>query len=172
MKRSDERILTTHVGSIARPRAMLDLANQKIGPPQDPAQYARVVRESVADVVKKQAEAGIDIVNDGEYGKSSWANYVLERMSGFEQRPGEAATMDWLGRDKERFPEVIKEEFKNMPGTIAKQVCTSAIRYAPDAVRRDVEYLKAGLAQTTVAEGFLTAVAPASGVFNGINEFY
>ena len=86
MKRSEERILTTHVGSIVRPQAMLELANQKIGPPKDPAQYARVLRESVADVVKKQAAAGIDIVNDGEYGKSSWANYILERITGFEAK--------------------------------------------------------------------------------------
>lgn len=172
MKRSEERILTTHVGSIARPRAMLDLANQKIGPPQDPAQYARVVRESVADIVKKQVAAGVDIVNDGEYGKSSWANYVLERVSGFEQRAGEAATMEWLGRDRERFPEVIKEEFKHMPGTIEKQVCTGAIRYSPQDVRRDIDNLQAALGSAQVTEGFLTAVAPASGVFNGSNEFY
>src|SRR5215468_9470814 len=133
MKRSDERILSTHVGSIARPRAMLDLANLKIGPPQDPVQYARVVRESVADVVKKQAESGVDIVNDGEYGKSGWANYILERMSGFERRTAETAPMDWLGRDRERFPEVIKEEFKAMPAVSTKYVCTSPIRYAPEA---------------------------------------
>jgi 5-methyltetrahydropteroyltriglutamate--homocysteine methyltransferase len=172
MKRSDERILTTHVGSIMRPQAMLELANLKIGPPQDPAQYARVLRESVADVVKKQAQAGLDIVNDGEYGKSSWANYVLERLSGFERRTDEVMPMDWLGRDRERFPEVIKEEFKHMPGTIAKQVCTSAIRYTSTDVRRDIDNLEAALGAVPVTEGFLTAVAPASGVFNGSNEFY
>jgi 5-methyltetrahydropteroyltriglutamate--homocysteine methyltransferase len=172
MKRSEERILTTHVGSIVRPRAMLDLANQKMGPPKDPAQYARVLRESVAKVVKQQAESGVDIVNDGEYGKSSWANYILERMSGFEARPGEPASLEWLGRDRERFPEVIKEEFKGMAASIAKQVCTSAIRYAPQDVRRDLDNLKAALGGTQAAEGFLTAVAPASGVFNGVNEFY
>jgi 5-methyltetrahydropteroyltriglutamate--homocysteine methyltransferase len=172
MKRSEDRILTTHVGSIPRPEAMLSLANQRIGPPRDPAQYARVLREAVADVVNKQVEAGIDIVNDGEYGKSSWANYVLERVSGFEQRPGEKATMEWLGRDRERFPEVIQQEFRNMPGTIAKQVCTGAIRYTPTDVRRDVENLEAGLGSTQATEAFLTAVAPASGVFNGTNEFY
>ncbi|HEU4625759.1 MAG TPA: cobalamin-independent methionine synthase II family protein [Steroidobacteraceae bacterium] len=172
MKRSDERILTTHVGSIARPRAMLDLANMKVGPPQDPVQYARVVRESVADVVQKQVAAGIDIVNDGEYGKSSWANYILERISGFERRTAEAAPMDWLGRDRERFPEVIAEEFKGMGQVTSKYVCTGPIRYAPEAVRRDIDNLKAALAPARALEGFLTAVAPASGVFNGTNEFY
>jgi 5-methyltetrahydropteroyltriglutamate--homocysteine methyltransferase len=166
--------LTTHVGSIARPRAMLDLANLKIGPPKDPVQYARVVRESVADVVQKQAEAGVDIVNDGEYGKSGWANYVLERMSGFERRVGEAMPLVWLGRDRERFPEVIEEEFKGITGTgvSSKYVCTSPIRYAPEAVRRDADNLQAALAPTQVTEGFITAVAPASAVFNGVNEFY
>jgi 5-methyltetrahydropteroyltriglutamate--homocysteine methyltransferase len=171
MKRSDERILTTHVGSIVRPEAMLSLANQKIGPPQDPEQYARVLRESVADVVQRQVAAGIDIVNDGEYGKSSWANYVLERISGFENRPAEVAPKHWIGRDLERFPEVIAEEFKHMPSTIAKHVCTSPIRYAPGDVRRDIANLKSALAPVKT-EGFITAVAPASGVFNGTNEFY
>jgi len=172
MKRSDERILTTHVGSIMRPQAMLTLANLKIGPPKDPEQYARVVRESVAEIVKKQAAAGVDVVNDGEYGKSSWANYVLERVSGFERRPGEKAPLDWLGSDRDRFPEVVEEEFKHMLGTITKYVCTSEIRYNPQAVRRDIDNLKAALKATPAAEGFLTAVAPASGVFNGVNEFY
>ena len=131
MKRSDERILTTHVGSIARPKAMLDLANQRIGPPQDPAQYARFVRESVADVVQKQAEAGVDIVNDGEYGKSSWANYVLERVSGFERRSAEPASMEWLGRDRERFPEVMRkgcdDTLCNVSGRVRLVPATTAL---------------------------------------------
>jgi 5-methyltetrahydropteroyltriglutamate--homocysteine methyltransferase len=172
MKRSDERILTTHVGSIMRPQAMLTLANQGIGPPKDPARYARVLRDSVAEVVRSQAAAGIDSVNDGEYGKSSWANYVLERMTGFQRRMSEAAPMDWLGRDRERFPEVIAEEFRHMQGTIAKYVCTEPIRYDPAAVRRDIANLKAALTDAKLNEAFLTAVAPASAVFNGVNECY
>jgi 5-methyltetrahydropteroyltriglutamate--homocysteine methyltransferase len=172
MKRSDDRILTTHVGSIVRPKAMLDMASQRIGPPKDPEAYAKVVRESVADVVKRQADAGIDIVNDGEYGKSSWANYVLERMTGFETRPGGKSSLRWLGRDAERFKELVEQEFKDMPGTIMQHACTGAIQYKPGDVRRDVENLKAALAHSNVAEGFLTVVAPASAVFNGVNEFY
>src|SRR5262245_37683504 len=102
MKRSEDRLLTTHVGSIPRPRAMLDMASALTGPPKDPAAYAELVRSLVADIVKRQAAAGIDIINDGEYGKSSWANYVLERVTGFETRAGEQAPMVWLGRDRER----------------------------------------------------------------------
>jgi 5-methyltetrahydropteroyltriglutamate--homocysteine methyltransferase len=80
MKRSEDRILTTHVGSLVRPQALLDLAGYKLGPPKDPVHYGEVLRAAVAEVVRKQVRAGIDIVNDGEYGKSSWANYVVERV--------------------------------------------------------------------------------------------
>jgi 5-methyltetrahydropteroyltriglutamate--homocysteine methyltransferase len=172
MKRSDERILTTHVGSIVRPRAMLEMASLLAGPPKDPEAYSKVVRESVADVVKRQAAAGIDIVNDGEYGKSSWANYVLQRMTGFETRPGGKSPMSWLGRDRDRFKEMVEQEFKDMPGTTTELACTAAIQYSPEGVRRDIGNLKAALSGVDVTEGFLTVVAPASAVFNGVNEFY
>jgi 5-methyltetrahydropteroyltriglutamate--homocysteine methyltransferase len=172
MQRSEERILTTHVGSIARPAAMLELASQRIGPPKDPAAYAKVVRDCVADIVARQAAAGIDIVNDGEYGKSSWANYVLQRMTGFETRQGVKSEMQWLGRDRDRFKEAVAHEFKDMPGTLALHACTSAIQYQPADVQRDIGNLKAALAGTNVSEGFVTAVAPASAVFDGVNEFY
>jgi 5-methyltetrahydropteroyltriglutamate--homocysteine methyltransferase len=172
MKRSDERILTTHVGSIVRPRAMLEMASLLAGPPKDPEAYAKVVRESVADVVKRQAAAGIDIVNDGEYGKSSWANYVLQRMTGFETRAGGKSPMSWLGRDRDRFKEMVEQEFKDMPGTTTELACTAAIQYDPVDVRRDIGNLKAALSGVDVTEGFLTVVAPASAVFNGVNEFY
>ena len=101
----------------------------RTGPPKDPKAYAELVRTSVADIVRRQAAAGIDIVNDGEYGKSSWANYVLERMSGFEMRAGKKVPMYWLGRDRERFKEAVEYEFRNMPGTIQEQVCKGAIEY-------------------------------------------
>jgi 5-methyltetrahydropteroyltriglutamate--homocysteine methyltransferase len=172
MKRSEDRILTTHVGSIPRPKAMLDMASVRTGPPKDPKAYAELVRSSVADIVKRQAAAGIDIVNDGEYGKSSWANYVLERMTGFAARPGKKHPMVWLGRDRERFKEAVENEFRHMLGTIQEQVCNGAIEYRTDHVRRDIDNLKAALVGTNVVEGFITAVAPASAVFNGVDEFY
>jgi 5-methyltetrahydropteroyltriglutamate--homocysteine methyltransferase len=173
MQRSQERILTTHVGSIMRPQAMLDLASFRSGPPKDPAQYAQVLSESVEDVVRRQGAAGLDIVNDGEYGKSSWANYVLERIKGFESRPGKPTPLDWIGRDRERFPEVVEKELGMTPTSIVAYVCNSPIEYQKYAdVRRDAQNLKAALQKTRATEGFLTAVAPASAVFNGVNEFY
>jgi 5-methyltetrahydropteroyltriglutamate--homocysteine methyltransferase len=172
MRRSEDRILTTHVGSIPRPKTMLEMASARTGPPKDPAAYAELVRSSVADIVKRQAAAGIDILNDGEYGKSSWANYVLERMSGFAPRPGSRHPMYWLGRDRDRFKEVVENEFRHMLGTIQEQVCNGPIRYDATAVRRDIDHLKSALTSTNAVESFITAVAPASAVFNGIDEFY
>lgn len=173
MQRSQDRILTTHVGSIVRPQAMLDLASFRSGPPQDPARYAEVLRESVRDVVQRQIAAGIDIVNDGEYGKSSWANYVLERISGFEARKGATSSFEWLGRERERFAELVHKEFGASPASIMSYVCTHPIEYdKPGDIQRDAANLQAAMAGSGAAEGFLTVVAPASAVFNGVNEFY
>jgi 5-methyltetrahydropteroyltriglutamate--homocysteine methyltransferase len=85
MKHSEHRILTTHVGSLVRPKELRDLApaGQE---PKDLAQYNTVLHQQTLEVVRKQAEIGIDIVSDGEYGKQSWSNYVLKRISGFEIR--------------------------------------------------------------------------------------
>ena len=184
MKHSDDRILTTHVGSIIRPEALLALGSQKSGPPKDPAAYAAALRDGVKEVVRKQVAAGIDIVNDGEYGKSSWANYVLERMKGFEVREGRFDPRDWLGRERERFPELVEAEF----GQYMKrpvQACVAPIEYhAVETVRRDAKNLKDAIAATDATErlarespagtteGFLTVVAPASAAFNAIDDYY
>jgi len=123
--------------------------------------------------VRRQVAAGIDIVNDGEYGKSSWANYVLERISGFETRPGKPSPLVWLGRDRERFPELVEKEFGSTPGSFMSYVCTHPIEYRRFAdIQRDAANLKAAIAGTGATEGFITVVAPASAVFNGVNEFY
>ena len=89
MKRSTTRILTTHVGSIIRPPRLLEFASaRESGKPFDERDYQACLQSSVAEVVRRQIEAGIDIVNDGEFGKStSWSLYILKRLSGFELRP-------------------------------------------------------------------------------------
>ena len=172
MKHSVDRILTTHVGSIIRPEALLALGSQKGGPPKDPEGYAAALRDGVKEVVRKQVVAGIDIVNDGEYGKSSWANYVLERIKGFEVREGRFDPRDWLGRERERFPELVEAEF----GQYMKrpvQACVAPIEYhALDVVRRDATNLKDAIAGTAATEGFLTVVAPASAAFNAVDDYY
>jgi 5-methyltetrahydropteroyltriglutamate--homocysteine methyltransferase len=89
MRTSTERILTTHVGSLIRPPALADVMRAKQARQSyDHAAYESCLKNSVADVVRRQAEIGVDVVSDGEYGKSiSWNQYVIERMSGFELRP-------------------------------------------------------------------------------------
>src|SRR5438046_9517112 len=84
MKRSTERILTTHVGSLARPESLIPLLRSKDrGQPYDQETFAKLVRDAVADVVRKQIETGVDIVTDGEQGKASFFGYIVERFNGF-----------------------------------------------------------------------------------------
>jgi 5-methyltetrahydropteroyltriglutamate--homocysteine methyltransferase len=123
--------------------------------------------------VRRQIEAGIDIPNDGEYGKSSWSNYVLDRLTGFEFRPDTFCEPVWLGRDRARFAEFMRTEFprgaKGMPG----HACVAPITYnGHEAIRRNVADVKAALASAGVDEGFLTAVAPASTGYDAWDEFY
>jgi len=90
MQRSSERILTTHVGSLARPHDLLEVMREKEhGRPYDPARFTEMVTEAVRDVVRRQAEAGLDVVTDGEMGKVSFLTYVKERLAGFDQVEGE-----------------------------------------------------------------------------------
>ena len=85
MKRSTKRILTTHVGSLIRPKPLQDLLRARQSGQADDRAYTECLKGSVAGVVRRQAEAGIDVVDDGEYGKNiSWSQYALERLSGFE----------------------------------------------------------------------------------------
>ncbi|MGB9069109.1 MAG: cobalamin-independent methionine synthase II family protein [Candidatus Acidiferrales bacterium] len=173
MKRSEKRILTTHVGSIVRPQRLREITPTAGESAENKKRYEQVLRESVAEVVKMQAQTGIDIVNDGEFGKSSWANYILERTTGFEHRPNDVRPIQWLGRDLERFPEVMAAEFPTMKNGMPTEACVGPIRYGDHAsIDRDIRNLKDALKSVKVEEAFLPVVAPASAVFNGINEHY
>ncbi len=171
MKRSEQRILTTHVGSLIRPRTLLDAAKDR-----DPAHrgaYERELKGAVADVVSRQARAGIDVVNDGEFGKSGWANYSLERSSGFEPRPDKLYPAVWLGRDRIRFADFMAAEFPR--GTVGTpgHACVGPIAYQGHAsVRRDIDNLRSAATAAEVEEVFFTAVAPASVGYDAVNEYY
>ena len=173
MKRSEHRILTTHVGSIPRPQELLELAGFQKGPPKDPDEYDRRMRKAVADVVRQQAEVGIDIVNEGEFGKESWANYVLKRISGFEIRPDQVRQLEWLGRDRIRFAEYLMQEFPRAHLGTPTEACVGPIRYEDHkSIQQAIDNLKAALKSVKVEEAFMTAVAPASTAYDGVNEFY
>jgi 5-methyltetrahydropteroyltriglutamate--homocysteine methyltransferase len=173
VKRSKNRILTTHVGSIPRPPQLRQLAEAAQQSPQNKQQYEDALRESVANVVQMQAKVGIDIVNDGEFGKSSWANYILERITGFEHRPGQLRPVYWLGRDRDRFPEVMAAEFPWMTEGVPTEACVGPIKYRDHTcINRDIANLKAALRSVNVEEAFLPVVAPASSAYDGVNEYY
>lgn len=171
MKRSEHRILTTHVGSLIRPKALLDAARDP-----DPAHrdtHEQILKRAVADVVAQQAKVGIDVVNDGEFGKSGWANYSLERLGGFEPRPDTLYEAVWLGRDRHRFADFMAAEFPR--GTVGTpgHACTGPIVYRGHAaVRRDLANLKAATAAAPTEDVFFTAVAPASVGYDAANEHY
>jgi 5-methyltetrahydropteroyltriglutamate--homocysteine methyltransferase len=173
MKRSEDRILTTHVGSIVRPQHLRDLAAVAGESVENKQLFEQALREAVVEVVKMQAKAGIDIVNDGEFGKSSWANYILERITGFEHRPEQLHPVNWLGRDRERFPEVMAAEFPWMSKGVPTEACVGPIKYGDHtSIDRDIANLKAALRGVNVEEAFLPVVAPASSAYDGVNEYY
>jgi 5-methyltetrahydropteroyltriglutamate--homocysteine methyltransferase len=173
VKRSEDRILTTHVGSLIRPPELLEAAAAAKEKPDAQRKHLDAVRAATIDVVRRQVEAGVDIVNDGEYGKSSWANYVLDRLSGFEARPDKLFEAVWLGRDRFRFREFMQKEFPRGATGIPGHVCIGPIKYrGHDAVRRNIADLKAALASVNATEGFFTAVAPASTGYDAENQFY
>jgi 5-methyltetrahydropteroyltriglutamate--homocysteine methyltransferase len=174
MKRSTERILTTHCGSLPRPKDLLDLMKAKtLGEPYDAAAYDAAVRSAVADVVHKQVESGIDIVTDGEQGKRGFFAYIPERLAGFEAKPGPRPSM--FEAEVNDFPEYYRQYFSTamLGGTIAplaQFACIGPVSYrGQDAVRRDIGNLKAALKGIETADVFMPAVAP-SGV--GKNEYY
>ena len=177
MKRSSDRILTTHVGSLIRPPALQDFLRAKqAGKPYDQAAYEACLTDSVAEVVRQQADVGIDVVSDGEFGKSiSWSQYVLERLSGFERRPIKPGGNPFTrGVDREQFAEFYAElDAREGVATTVEAVCVGPIAYTGQAeLARDIDNFKAALKQVDVAEAFLPVAAPASVIPDRKNEYY
>jgi 5-methyltetrahydropteroyltriglutamate--homocysteine methyltransferase len=177
MKRSVDRILTTHVGSLIRPQPLQAFLRAKQGgKPFDREAYERCLSESVAAIVCRQAEVGIDVVSDGEFGKSiSWSQYALERLSGFERRPIEPGANPFQrGADRGRFAEFYAElDAREAIATSTDAVCTGPIAYTGQAeLARDVNNFRAALEGVTVEEAFLPVAAPASVIPDRKNEYY
>src|SRR5262245_37906404 len=167
MKRSTDRILTTHVGSLIRPPELLAfLKAQKDGQEIDERAYELCLKDSVAGVVKQQADAGIDVVSDGEFGKNiSWAQYALERVSGFERRKVPLNANPFVaGADRARFKEFYAEmDAQQAPSSDWESVCVGPITYAGiAALQRDIDDVKEAIKGAAVAEAFLPVAAPAS----------
>ena len=185
MKRSTHRILTTHVGSLARPDSLIPILRSKErGQPYDAGDFARLARQAVADVVRKQVEAGIDVVADGEQGRASFFGYIVERFNGFERkpaRPGEEGTPRATGREYLAFPdyyawsERIAEWAGGRGGDRSHGVdtCTGPIGYKGlAALNTEIENLKAALQGLRHEEVFMPAIAPSYIAATLPNEYY
>ena len=175
-QQNTDRIRTTHIGSLPRPHALLDLMKAKLNKqPYDEKAYATTLAKSVADSVKKQADCGIDFVTDGEFSKPGFFTYIQERLEGFEPRPNQKLVL--FQQEVAAFPEYYAEYFKQamMGGTlipITPVVCVGPVKYRGEKfVQTDIDNVKAAAKAAGVPDGqvFLPATAP-SGV--GVNEYY
>jgi 5-methyltetrahydropteroyltriglutamate--homocysteine methyltransferase len=175
MQRSERRILTTHTGSLIRPASLVDPAADRMACSSGGATESSQteLRDAVEEVVRKQVAIGIDVVNDGEFGKAGWATYILDRLNGFEVRKQQLKPLLWLGRDRERFAEFFAAEMPFAATGMPAEVCTGPITYKnEDAIRRDIDNLLHAMAVAKPLEAFVTVVAPASTAYNGIDEHY
>ena len=177
MKNSSNRILTTHVGSMARPPEVVEaLRPKEAGQPYDKQELESRIKNAVAAVVKRQVETGIDIPSDGEFSKSSFSGYANERLSGFENKPYDATDgpPQLRGRDRKAFAEFYRE-YDSTQGTGAggAAICTGPVTYVgQDIVATDIANFKAALAGLDTEEAFIPAVAPGTMELQRRNEYY
>jgi 5-methyltetrahydropteroyltriglutamate--homocysteine methyltransferase len=181
MKPSANRIRTTHTGSLPRPTELLEtMRTMATGGSYDAAAYEAALTRHVGDIVRRQVEAGIDVVNDGECSKPSFNNYLAERLDGFEARmpagglPVPTGPIGIDGRDATMFPDFYRNVLKNNPFAntirLPPRVCVGPIRYiGQEKIRRDIANLKAAMAAAGAVEGFLPAAAPVPAMKN---EYY
>lgn len=177
---SRDRILTSHVGSLPRPDDLLELLLKGEGEAAsgESDREARL-RAAVAEVVDKQVRVGLDIVNDGEYGKPSFITYVNQRLSGFERDPDRRAVNQWRNskefRAFPRYYEAVAKASEQRSGTSVREplVCRGPIRYiGHDALQRDLDNLKAALAGRNVVAAFVPSIAPTDVEHWHHNEYY
>jgi 5-methyltetrahydropteroyltriglutamate--homocysteine methyltransferase len=169
MKRSTERILTTHAGSLARPPDLLEMMRAKVADqPYDHAAFAARVRSAVAEVVCQQLDAGVDIVSDGEAGKPGFANYVKDRLTGVVAREGMRPR---IFSDRADFPDFQPPEGGTL--NLRRLVCVGPIGWKDrGAVQTDIDNFRAALQGVQPAEAFIPAVSPGTLAQNVTNEYY
>lgn len=178
MQANTDRIQTTHVGSLVRPPELVAYMRKRLAREAvDDAAYQQYLTQAVAEVVDRQIKAGLSVVSDGEYPKSSWYRYVTERLGGLEFRPAPSEKpkpTPSAGRDFERFRDFYAEYQSGQQANAGAGywVVTGPISYRGHAqVQRDIANLKAALAGAPRVQGFLPVVAPAS-VLQGLRDEY
>lgn len=183
MKRSESRILTTHVGSLPRPRELLQPLHAKdSGEPYDKPALEAQIAKAIRDAVRQQVDLGLDIVNDGEHGRASFATYANTRIGGLERVMHPPRHIGQPTRDSLAFPAVYEEMRKmfgarrvltGRPEDAVSLVCTSPIRYiGQDEVKADIANLKAATARLRPEEVFVTAISPTNLEMYFANQYY
>src|SRR5882757_5434395 len=171
---STDRILTTHAGSLPRPPELRDMVVAKAtGAPYDQAAYDQNLHSAVRDVVHRQAECGIDCVNDGELSKTNFTDYVRWRIAGYEERPSTGRRrLSITARDETKFAGY----FATRPyplGPTTMPVCIDKLRYVGQAdLARDLDNFRAALAGVNVAGAFLPTNTPGTIEHWMLNEYY
>lgn len=183
MKRSEGRVLTTHVGSLPRPRELLmPLHARDSGEPYDDGRLNQQISEAITNVVRRQADCGIDIVNDGEHGRASFATYANTRIGGLDRVMHPPKHIGRPTRDSLEFPAVYDEMRKmfgarraltGRPEDAISLVCTGPIEYIGQSqVKSDLDNLRAALAGVNVEEAFVTAISPTNLEMYFENRYY
>jgi 5-methyltetrahydropteroyltriglutamate--homocysteine methyltransferase len=160
MKHSSDRILTTHAGSLPRPPELLDLVQTAGAKAFDEDGNATRLRKAVGDIVRQQAELGIDVIDDGEYGKPSFVSYINERLGGYEVDKVAGPRNQWsTSREGLSFPEFYAQTHAASRHT--HMVCTGPVTYKGQApLKRDIDNFKAALKDVKVEQAFMPAISP------------
>jgi 5-methyltetrahydropteroyltriglutamate--homocysteine methyltransferase len=177
MKLSTDRILTTHVGSLPRPDDLFELMlARQDGKPVDDTVFAQRVRQAVADSVKQQVAAGLDVVSDGEMGKPSFITYAAQRLDGLEQREGVRPNPFSNTRETRDFPDYYQSAVAEQVSSRRRRaliVCARPIKYKGHAqIKAELEALKAALQGVNVTEAFVPAIAPSNIETTTPNAYY
>jgi 5-methyltetrahydropteroyltriglutamate--homocysteine methyltransferase len=162
MKHSVDRILTTHAGSLPRPPELLDFVKSGDGAAFEQGSNAQRLRSAVSEIVRRQAALGIDVIDDGEYGKPSFVSYINERLGGYEVDTRAGPRNQWLSsREGRSFPEFYAQT--HPASTHTHMICTGPIAYKGHAqLKRDIDNLKAALKGVEVEEVFMPAISPSN----------
>ena len=162
MKHSGDRILTTHAGSLPRPHELLDLVKSGDGAALEQGSNAQRLRSAVSEIVRRQAELGVDVMDDGEYGKPSFVSYINERLGGYEVDTRAGPRNRWLSsREGRSFPEFYAQT--HPASTHTHMICTGPITYKGHAqLKRDIDNLKAALKGVEFEEVFMPAISPSN----------
>jgi 5-methyltetrahydropteroyltriglutamate--homocysteine methyltransferase len=177
MRRSEDRILVTHVGSLPRPAELLGLLlARENGEPYDVQRLDELQARGVSEIVRRQLDLGIDVVNDGELGKTSFLSYVNTRLGGLQPRTS-TGTATWAtSRDARAFPDYYAWAAKANPSGAATALhfaVTAPVTYSgADALATDIRHLKAAMAEHGAAEAFLPSISPTNVANWQANEYY